>query len=120
MSENQSSLQELQGRSHFTFPRRELLQRLASISLLHLVPRLQPKYGHPKFAIGDKVADHWIDEFEIEQVEYGEVMGVCWHPREQVWGYLIDWTSGNMPSFAYPCFDEHLTMRGNLRSASHV
>ena len=109
-----------QGRSqHFTFPRRELLQRLALAALLCLVPRPQSKYGSPQFAIGDKIDDHWINEFEIEQIEHGEVMGVCWHPREQVWAYLVEWTGGNVPSFAYPCFDGYLVIGGDLRLASH-
>ena len=103
----------------FTFPRRELFKKLASATLLHLVLRFQPKYGQPPFVIGDRVADHWIDEFGIEQIEYGDVMGVVWHPREQVWGYLVDWTSGNMPASCYPCFDGHLVIRGDLRLVNH-
>ncbi|MEG3941834.1 hypothetical protein QT995_27305 [Microcoleus sp. S36b_A3] len=69
----------------------------------------------PDFVIGDKVSDHWIDEFEKECIEFGEVVGVCWHPRKQVWAYLVDWTSGQGPDFCYPCFDGHLVIGGNLR-----
>lgn len=110
-----------QGRSQdFTFLWRGLLQGLAPKVLPFLLPRTQPQYGLTPFAIGDKVADHWIDEFEIEQIEYGEVMGVCWHPREQAWAYLVDWTHGTMPPYAYPCFDGHLLIGGDLRLVNHA
>ncbi len=99
----------------FTFFRRELFKKLASATLLHLVLPFQSKRRQCPFDIGDKVADHWIDEFEIDQIEYGQVMGVCWHPRKKVWAYLVDWTHGTMPSSAYPCFDGHLVIRGDLR-----
>ncbi|MEG5176186.1 hypothetical protein [Microcoleus sp. B3-D7] len=111
-----------EGRSQlFTFPRRELLQRLASAALLTIFPvhqsaaKLPAKYPVPSFQVGDKVADHWIDEFEIAQIEYGEVVGICWHPDEEVWGYHVNWTSGTMPSEYYPCYDGHLTIGGDLR-----
>lgn len=105
-----------EGRSQlFTFARRDFLQKAASVGLPFLVPRTQPKYGQSPFVIGDQVADHWIDEFEREQIEYGEVMGVVWHPREQAWGYLVDWTHGTMPPSSYPCFDGHLLIGGDLR-----
>lgn len=108
-----------------TFPRRELLQKIASAALLFLVPRPQSvnqtpaKYPKSPLGIGDKVADYWTDEFDKECIEYGKVCGVCWHPREQVWAYLIDWTSGGMPDSAYPCFNEHLVIDGDLRLVSH-
>ncbi|MEG4817919.1 hypothetical protein [Microcoleus sp. K5-D4] len=73
----------------------------------------------PKFLIGDKVSDHWLNEFDKECVEFGKVVGVCWHPRQQEWAYLIDWTSGEGPDFVYPCFDGHLVIGGDLRLASH-
>ena len=69
----------------------------------------------PDFLIGDKVSDHWIDEFGQESIEFGEVVGVCWHPRKQTWAYLVNWTSGKGPDFCYPCFDEHLVVGGDLR-----
>lgn len=114
------------GRSqHFTFFRRELLQRLATATLLHLASqyrlalRLPAKYPVPKFHIGDRVADHWTDEFGAEAIEFGEVVGVCWHPYEDVWSYLIIWTSGSSGDACYPCFDERLVMGGDVRLA-HV
>ena len=109
------------GRSQvFTFPRRELLQRLVGVALPFLVLRTQPKYGQSPFVIGDRVADHWIDEFDKECIEYGNVCGVCWHPDEQEWAYSVEWTSGGMPDSCYPCFDGNLLVGGDLRLVSHV
>ncbi|MEG4520678.1 MULTISPECIES: hypothetical protein [unclassified Microcoleus] len=114
------------GRSqHFTFPRRELLQKIASATLLFFAPRSQPvnpipeKYPQSPFNIGDKVADYWTDEFDNECIEYGEVVGFCWHPYEKTWAYLINWTSGQGPESMYPCFDERLVVGGDLRLVSH-
>jgi hypothetical protein len=110
------------GRSqHFTFPRRELSQKIASAALLFFVPHSQPlnpipkKYPNSPFSIGDKVADYWTDEFSDECIEYGEVVGICWHPREETWAYLIDWYKGGGPDFMYPCFDGQLVIGGDLR-----
>ena len=113
----------LSGRSqHFTFPRRELLQKIASAALLFFVPRppsVPEKYPVSHFSIGNKVADHWTNEFNQDFIEYGEVMGICWYPRYQVWAYLINWTSGEMPDSSYPHFDQQLTVGGDLRLVSH-
>jgi hypothetical protein len=115
------------GRSqHFTFFRRELLQKLASVSLLHLVSpyqsalRLPSKYFSPKFHIGDTVADDWIDELGEEKIELGEIVGICWHPYRQVWVYLVSWTSGDCDTDYYPCFDENFYAGGQLRLANNV
>ena len=114
------------GRSqHFTFPRRELFQKIASAALLFFAPRSQPvnpipeKYPKSLFSIGDKVADHWINEFDKECIEYGEVLGLCWHPYEKTWAYLVIWTSGLGPDSMYPCFDGYLLTGGDLRLVSH-
>jgi len=100
--------------------RREFLKSAVAAFSRFLVPRPQFKYPKPPFYIGDKVADHWIDEFDRESVEYGEVYGICWHPREKTWAYLIDWTSGGMAEAYYPCFDERFVIGGDLRLVSHA
>jgi hypothetical protein len=115
----------------FTFPRRELLGKLFSVAVATVAAKRSPesqseflkaqvleKYPKAKFAIGDKVADYWIDEFNKECIEYGTVCGVCWHPNEEEWAYSIEWTSGGMPDFCYPCFDNNLTIGGDLRFAA--
>mgnify|MGYP003428973157 FL=1 len=115
MSENQAILQELEGRSQeLTFSRRQFLQK-ASFFPLATAPRRQPaiqlpeKYPAPPFQIGDTVADTWVDEFDNEQRELGEVVGICWHPKNRRWEYLINWTAGASDEMMYPCFDGQLT-----------
>ena len=108
------------GRSQvFTFIQRKLLQKAASANLLPLVPR-QVKHSKCPFRIGDRVAEYWIDESGKERIDYGEVCGICWHPREKIWAYLIEWTSGGSPSSCYPCFDERLVTNADLRRIGHV
>jgi len=118
MSENQTTLQELEERSQKSiFSRRKFFHKTATASVLPLAIALrrQPsiklpdKYPAPPFQIGDIVADTWIDEFEVEQTEIGEVVGICWHPKNQRWEYHINWTGGTMPAEYYPCYDERLT-----------
>lgn len=108
------------GRSQvFTFIRRKLSQKATSPTSLPLVPR-QVKNSKCPFRIGDKVAEHWIDEFDKECICYGEVCGICWHPYEKVWAYLINWTGGDGPAICYPCFDEQLVMNCDLRRVGYV
>jgi hypothetical protein len=82
--------------------------------------KLPEKYPPPAFQIGDKVADYWTDEFGKESIEYGEVIGICWHPHKQAWGCLINWTSGSPDFPYYPCFDENLVVGGDLRLVSRA
>ena len=122
----------LDGRSqHFTFARRELFQKIASAALPFLVPRSKPafdipqKYPAPKFAIGDQIFSPWDDgdldldeEYDIPP-EFGEIMGVCWNPRNEAWEYVINWTSGDAADWMYPMFDEVLICESSLRLVSH-
>ncbi|MEG4446993.1 hypothetical protein QUB49_35470 [Microcoleus sp. AT9_B4] len=116
MSENQATLQAIEERSQKSiFSRRKFFHKAASVFPLPIAPRRQPsiklpdKYPAPPFQIGDTIGDEWIDEFETKHCEIGEVVGICWHPTNHQWEYLIQWTAGSMPESAYPCFDEHLT-----------
>jgi hypothetical protein len=135
MSENQSSLQELQGRSqNSTFFRRGFLQKAASAALLLLVPRSQPatpssKLPKPEFAIGDLVAQDWIDEFDKDSVDFGEVLGLrylppsegyCSYPGNN-WLYYIRWTRTTCGlDYLYPCYDGEPTMASELRLVNHA
>ncbi len=111
----------LYGRSqHFTFLRREFLQKAASASLLFLVPRPLHQHSMCAFRIGDEVAERWIDEFDNERIEYGEVCGICWHPKEREWACLINWTKGDSADNFYPCFDEQLVPARDLRLVSYA
>jgi len=123
------------GRSqHFTFPRRELLQRLASAALLCLVPRPQPLSSHPalpkpKFAIGDLVALDWEGNEEEDApqfaTDFGKVVGLChlpeddyYHPRN-TWVYYIYWTHSTCSACSYPCFEGEPTAGDTLRLVKH-
>jgi hypothetical protein len=105
------------------FPRRELFHKLASVALLLLVSRsksaftIPQKYPVPKFAIGDQIFSPYEDEDEDEDgvPEFGEVMGVCWNPRNEAWEYVINWTSGSSSDWMYPVFDEFLICESTLR-----
>ncbi len=116
------------GRSqHFTFPRRELFQKIASAALWCFAPHHQPvvklptKYPAPSFYIGDKVASHWpvgsYDDDDVDGVpepEIGEVVGICWHPVTRRWEYQINWVGGSSSAWMYPCFDGDLSDDSNL------
>lgn len=132
MSENQSFLQELEGRSQkLTLPRRELFQKIASAALLFLVPRPRlvaplPGYPLPEFAIGDLVAQDWIDEFDKEAVDCGRVLGLRYLPQghsifpSNSWLYYIYWTHTTCGlQHHYPCYDGEPTRAEDLRLASH-
>lgn len=123
----------LDGRSqHFTFPRRELLQKIASAALLFFVPRSEPvfefpsKYPAPRFRTGDLVANDWVDEFDEDVVDFGEVLGVRWLPEghsgflANSWVYYIYWTHSSCgASSCYPCYDGEPTGADQLRLVSH-
>ena len=117
----------------FTLPRRELLQKTASAALLCFAPRSQParefstKYGTPQFRIGDLVAEDWLDEFDEQATDFGEILGVRWLPEghssfsANTWVYYIYWTHSTCgASFCYPCYDGEPTEAERLRLVSHV
>lgn len=114
------------GRSQdFTFPRRALLQKTASVALLFFAPHSQPalvlpeKYPAPRFNIGDKILSFWPDDEDLPP-ELGEIVGICWHPKNEQWKYLINWTGGDAADWMYPCFDEALVDESSLRLVNHV
>lgn len=127
-----------QGRSqHFTFPRRELLQRLASAALLHLVPRPQPMatafrgVSRPQFAIGDLVALDWEGNEEEDApqfaTDFGKVVGLCHLPDDShycyppgTWLYYIYWTHSTCSGCSYPIFEGEPTEGSTLRLVSHA
>ena len=119
----------LEGRSQdFIFSRRGLLQWFALTILPFLVPRssfeIPLKYPKPKFVIGDQVTSPYIDEYgdedESSPSEFGEVMGVCWHPENQQWEYIVNWTAGSSSSWMYPVFDGFLLEECSLRIVRHA
>ncbi|MEG4317696.1 MULTISPECIES: hypothetical protein [unclassified Microcoleus] len=99
-----------------TFPRRELLQKIASAALLFV----------PRFRIGDLVASDWVDEFDEDVVDFGEVLGLRWLPESHSgfpansWVYYIYWTHSTCGADScYPCYDGEPTGAEQLRLVSH-
>lgn len=133
MAENQSSLQELQGRSqHFTFFRRKFLQKAASAALPFVVSRsrsVNSFFGDrplPQFKIGDLVAEDWLDEDDENATDFGEVLGIRWLPEghssfaANTWVYYIYWTHSTTGStYCYPCYDGEATEADRLRLVGH-
>lgn len=127
------------GRSqNFTFPRRELFQKVAAATLPFLVlrkPLVPPLNGRPlpKFNIGDLVASDWVDEFDEDVTDFGEVVGLCYLSecdnffrersglRANDWAYYIYWTHSTCgPDISFPCFDGEAIAAQELRLASNV
>ncbi|MEG4534670.1 hypothetical protein [Microcoleus sp. D2_18a_D3] len=127
----------LDGRSqHFTFPRRELLQKIASAPLLFFVPRIQsatlPLNGYPlpKFNIGDLIASDWVDDEDEDApdsaTDFGEILGMRWLPEVEsglaanTWVYFVRWTHSTIGAYScYPCYDGEPSRECDLRLVSH-
>jgi hypothetical protein len=138
MAENQSSLQELQGRSQlFTLPRRDFLQKAVSAALPFLIPRSQPVdsfFGSrplPQFKIGDLVASDWEpddDDAPEFATDFGEILGMRWLPQAEgswspahTWVYYVYWTHGTCGSdICYPCYDGESSRECDLRLVNHA
>jgi hypothetical protein len=124
-----------QGRSQlFTFARRDFLQKAASAALLCFLPRPQAaaatpsRLPRPEFAIGDLVAQDWIDEAD-KSTDFGEVLGIRYVPPVgeyssypgDSWLYYIRWTSTTSGlDYLYPCYDGEPTMASELRLVNHA
>ncbi|MEG4409105.1 hypothetical protein [Microcoleus sp. MON2_D5] len=122
------------GRSqHFTFPRRELLQKVAALTSLCLLPKSQPisMYPSPEFSIGDLVAYDWEpDDEEGPEVatDFGEILGMRWVPEPDgyylatnTWVYFVRWTHSTCPDLLpEPCYDGEPTGADQLRRVNHV
>ena len=119
------------GRSQFlTFPRRGFLQKIASVALLFLASRSQlivtalKGRALPKFSLGDKVVADWSDDWGGHYLDFGEVVGLCYLPPENIWVYYVNWTHSNCTdadiSPHYPIFDEEREITDRLRLANDV
>ena len=122
------------GRSqHFTFSRRELLQKIAAVALLFSVPRPQPAtlplngYPLPEFNIGDLIASDWVDDDDAPDsgTDFGEILGMRWRSEaESVWAantrvYFVRWTHSTGAYSCYPCYDGEPSRACDLRLVSH-
>ncbi len=119
----------------FTFPRRDLLQKVSSAVLPFLVLRkassVVPPLERrplPEFNIGDLVASDWLDEFDENVTDFGEVVGLCYVPKHEnylrdrkglvvnTWAYYIYWTHSTCGcEFSFPCFDGEPSALDELR-----
>ncbi|MEG4857753.1 hypothetical protein QUB75_09000 [Microcoleus sp. K1-B6] len=124
------------GRSQLLmFPRRELLQKIASAALLFFVPRIQPvtlskSYPSPAFNIGDLIASDWVDDDDEDApdsaTDFSEILGMRWLPESEsglaanTWVYFVRWTHTTSGlDYLYPCYDGEPTMASGLRLVSH-
>jgi hypothetical protein len=111
------------------FPRRELPGKLLAIGVALLLPERRseilaiPTEVQPKFKIGDLVAEDWVDEFDQDATDFGEVMGMRWvlepdsfSSSTKVWVYFVHWTHSTCgANFCYPCYDGEPTEGSALR-----
>jgi len=123
-----------EGRSQlFTLPRRDFLQKAASVASLCLLPKtqLRPLYPSPEFSIGDLVAQDWEpddDDASEFATDFGEIMGMRWIPEPDgycsvanTWVYYIRWTHSSCPGiFLEPYSDGEFTLPSDLRLISHA
>jgi hypothetical protein len=122
------------GRSqHFTFPRRELLQKVVALTSLCLLPKSQPSpFPSPEFSIGDLVASDWEqdddDDAPLSGTDFGQILGMRWVPEPDAfslvtnsWVYYVRWTHSTSGDFdCYPCYEGEPTEAEDLRRVSHV
>lgn len=111
--------------------RRDLLVKSSAIAVAaaKLVPQFSvPKaYPVPQFNIGDLVASDWVDEFDQDATDFGEVLGVRWLPEAQsiypakIWVYYIYWTHSTCGSLScYPCYDGEPSAASELTLVSRA
>jgi hypothetical protein len=116
------------GLQSLAFPRRELLSKFVAVAMATAAAKrifeIPSKYPAPKFAIGDQILSPYADEYGDVQEnlppEFGEIMGVCWSPRNEAWEYIINWTGGDSTPETYPVFDEVLIDESSLRLVSRA
>lgn len=111
------------------FPRRELPGKLLAIGVALLLPERQSKIlvsqtdTQPKFKVGDLVAEDWVDEFDQDATDFGEVMGMRWvlepdsfSSTPKTWVYFVRWTHTTCGlDSLYPCYDGEPTRECDLR-----
>jgi hypothetical protein len=111
-----------------TFTRRELPGKLLVIGLALLLPERQREIPvtqtetQPKFKIGDLIASAWVDEFDENVVDFGEVLGTRYLPKSHsvfdgnTWLYYINWTHSTCGSDScYPIYDGEPSRECDLR-----
>jgi hypothetical protein len=119
-------------RQKFACSRRELPGKLFAIAGALLLPERQSKISvsqtevQPKFKVGDLIASDWVDEFDQDSTDFGEIMGMRWVAQPdsfssspKTWVYFVRWTrTTNGADSAYPCYDGEPTRECDLRLVS--
>jgi len=92
---------------------------------LAFVPKVQnispiPRVPKPKFWFGDRVSYCWFDDDDqqLKRSENGNIIGVCWHPLDKCWQYLVIWLDSTIDEKwqpEYPIFDERLLNETELQ-----
>jgi hypothetical protein len=113
---------------NFACSRRELPGKLFAIAGVLLLPERRsevlviPTEVHPKFKIGDLVAEDWINDDDKVETEFGQVLGMAYFKKAQScfeansWVYYINWTSSTSDAnFAYPTYDQEPSRESDLR-----
>lgn len=113
---------------NFACSRRELPGKLLAIGAALLLPARQREISltqtenQPKFKVGDLIASDWVDEFDADVVDFGEVLGSRYLPEghssfeANTWVYYINWTSTTCGADScYPCYDGEPTRECDLR-----
>jgi hypothetical protein len=116
---------------NFACLRRELPGKLFAIAGALLLPERQKVLVsetevQPKFRIGDLIASDWIDEFDQDSTDFGEIMGMRWVAQPdsfssspKTWVYFVRWTrTTNGADSAYPCYDGEPSRECDLRLVS--
>jgi hypothetical protein len=115
----------------FKFSRRELPGKLFAIAGALLLPERRSEVlatateTQPKFKIGDLVAEDWVNEDEVVDTEFGQVLGMAYFKKAQscfeanTWVYYVNWTSSTSEAdFAYPSYDQEPSRESDLRLLS--
>jgi len=115
---------------NLTFSRRELPGKLLAIGAALLLPKRRSEVSltqaevQPKFKIGDLIAADWVDEFDKDVTDFGEVLGSRYLPQghscfaANTWVYYINWTHSTCGADScYPCYDGEPTRECDLRLA---
>jgi hypothetical protein len=109
--------------------RRELLGNFAAIGAALLLPESKSESVYPEseFKIGNLVAEDWVDEFDKDATDFGEVRGLSYIPDNasgypaNTWVYYVYWTRTTCGcDSSYPCYDDTQPITGDrLRLISH-
>ena len=111
---------------NFVCSQSELLAKLFLTAVATAAARRSPRalissvYPLPEFNIGDLVAEDWLDEFDKNATDFGEIRGLSYVPDNssdyppKTWVYYVYWTSTTCGcDSSYPCYDDIRPITGD-------